>query len=62
VDYENFDNTSKNTIENEAQRSKNRVRVRLLEHIHAKLEQQDTPLYDPACELSHSGEFEAMGA
>jgi hypothetical protein len=63
----NIDRISSKELVHEARMSKNRARVHLLCEAHNKLEETtsstDTAYgYDPALDMSFTGEFEALGA
>ncbi|MBC8203686.1 MAG: hypothetical protein H8E91_07645 [Planctomycetes bacterium] len=62
----NTDNLSHKDLAAEARLSKNRARVKLLNHIHAALEEQNSMEtaygFNPENEMSFTGEFEAIGA
>ena len=61
----NVDRNSNEELVKEARISKNRARVSLLCEIHTQLEatKMDTAYgYDPALDMSFTGEFEAIGA
>ena len=72
MEYVNFDNTpapehpTEEAIPahfvREAHASKNRVRVRLLEHIHAAIAESEHGKTVRGKDASRSGEFEAIGA
>jgi hypothetical protein len=62
----NTDRLSRKDLITEARLSKNRARVKLLNHIHAELEEQNSMEtaygFNPENEMSFTGEFEAIGA
>ena len=61
----NTDTPSRETLIAEASVSKNRARVKLLQHIHSELEKQESMEtaygYNPINDMSFTGEFEAIG-
>ena len=70
--YDNYDNKPAHECDieegcpahfvSEAHKSKNRVRVRLLEHIHAEIAESEHGKTLRGKDASRSGEFEAIGA
>jgi hypothetical protein len=66
----NTDALTRQDLITEARKSKNRARVKLLQHIHkkmavekAQLESMETAYgYDPINDTSFTGEFETIGA
>jgi len=62
----NTDSLDREQLAAEARMSKNRARVKLLQHIHRELEKQKsiktTYKYNPINDLSFTGEFEAIGS
>jgi len=68
--HTNTDLLSRNELVGEARMSKNRARIKLLQHMHEKFAQADALResmetaygYDPINDASFTGEFEAIGA
>ncbi len=62
----NTDNLSRKDLVTESRLSKNRARVKLLNHLHAELEEQSSMEtaygFNPKNDMSFTGEFEAIGA
>ena len=61
----NTDTPSRETLIAEARVSKNRARVKLLQHIHRELYKQESMEtaygYNPINDMSFTGEFESIG-
>ena len=62
----NTESLTQEQLAAEARMSKNRIRVKLLQHIHRELEEQESMEtaygYNPINDLSFTGEFEAIGS
>ncbi len=62
----NTDSLDREQLAAEARMSKNRARVKLLQHIHRELEEQESMEtaygYNPINDMSFTGEFEAIGS
>lgn len=62
----NTDTLSREELIREASCSKNRARVKLLQHMHRELEEEKSREtaygYNPINDMSFTGEFEAIGS